>query len=50
MDDVSITVREVEPLGFPGISGAGKTTMIRLLTIVLYWNPALFPVQSRYPY
>ena len=35
LDDVSLMVREGEILGFPGISGAGKTTMIRLLIAVL---------------
>jgi ABC-2 type transport system ATP-binding protein len=35
VDDVSLTVREVETFGFPGPDGAGKTTTIRLMTRVL---------------
>jgi len=35
MDDFSLTVNEMETNGFPGTSGAGKTTTIWMLIGIL---------------
>ncbi|MFX1238392.1 MAG: ATP-binding cassette domain-containing protein, partial [Promethearchaeota archaeon] len=43
--NVSLTVKSGEIIGIFGISGAGKTTMIRVLTCQLgkkYWNGSVY--------